>query len=584
MSQALEIAALSKEQKEAIRQQNIRFEAYRKSIRLFVKDMWGLTPQVVKPSYRPAYEALERSSGAEWERLKKTVSAEWYGSYNAVSKEWEWYGYVKGEHISWQQNLLLMGIEKAIAGDAPRKLSVVSGHGTGKSASCSWITLWFLYVFLESQVPVTAPTSSQMHDVLWKELAIWIARMPEETREMYDWSKDYVRMVYAPESWFARARTSTKENTEAIAGVHADHVAIVVDEASGVPEQVFVTAQGALTSGNVLVILISNGTRGIGYFFDSHHKNRDDWQGFNFDSEQSPLVDKQFVLDMAKQYGRDSEEFSVRVSGSFPDEGIMDDTGYVQLIPRTRITVRPAIEGDELTFIGRCILGIDPAGEGKDRATFVLRDQFKAKLIHSMITSNARSIAEVALTFIDRFRLNANDVVVGSFGVGTDVGKEIAIASQGKHEIYSVLEGNTPEYEADYNGRFFDRKPDELQSDEVMRDAQVDLYLNMRALMYFRAMKWLMKGGSIIDESVDNSAFAEELAVIRYKRSLHGNRIQLMSKKEMLKLRIPSPNIADAFSLSFLRELDENSFISKRTDDDEDERDANSEDDAFSAI
>ena len=75
--------------------------------------------------------------------------------------------------------------------------------------------------------------------------------------------------------------------------------------------------------------------------------------------------------------------------------------------------------------------------------------------------------------------------------------------------------------------------------------------------MYFRAMKWLIQGGFIVDNSVDNSSFKNQLLVIKYKRSLQGNKIQLMSKKEMLKLRINSPNTADAFALTFLRSLDE---------------------------
>lgn len=554
---------------------------YRRSIRLFIREMWGLRPQGVKPSYAERYALLERSTGETWERMKLEVSADWFGTYNTTSRRYEWYDFTKGQHYTWQQNLLLMGIEKAIAGDAPRKLSVVSGHGTGKSASCSWVTLWFLYCFFESQVPVTAPTSSQMHDVLWKELAIWLTRMPDEIKPLYEWSKDYVRMNYAPESWFARARTSTKENTEAIAGVHADHVAIIVDEASGVPEQVFVTAQGALTSGNVLVVLISNGTRNIGYFFDTHHRHAPDWQLFAFDSEESPIVDPQFVHDMEKQYGRDSEEFRIRVKRSFPMEGVMDDGGYVQLIPPPKIIVRPA--SLEIPFMGTKFLGVDPSGEGKDKATFVIRDAFKAKLEHSLATTNPREIAEVTMTLIERHNLDPMNVVVGSMGVGADVGKEVALASRGKYEIYTVLEGNTPDYEERYNGRFFRRNPEELQSDDVKTDAQVDLYLNMRALMYFRAMRWLVKGGVLIDTSVDNSPFAGELGVIRYKRALQGNRIQLMPKKEMLKLRIPSPNIADAFALTFLRQPLVG--LSKEEQEERDEADnAMTDDERFSVL
>lgn len=564
---------------------------YRRSIRLFIKNTWGLIPQPCKPEYQDRWDEVCRASGPNWERLKKTVDASWFGTCRNPDaetevREWTWYQFQKGVHYTWQQNLILMGVEKAVAGDALRHLSTVSGHGIGKSATCAWIILWFLYCFYEAQVPVTAPTTAQMHDVLWKELSIWINKMPDDTRELYEWQHDYVRMNYSPESWFARARTSTKENTEAIAGVHSEHVCIVADEASGIPEQVFITAQGALTSGNVFVILISNGTRTIGYFFDSHHKDSVDNQLFNFDSEQSPLVDREFVSRMLKKFARGSEEFTIRVSGGFPGEDVMDDSGYLQLIPESKITVRP--RSLEIPFMGRKILGVDPSGEGKDLYTVVLRDRFKAELVHSRQTTNDKEIANDILTLIDRYGVLPEDVVIGAFGVGHKVGKEVALATahmKKAYNIYTVLEGNSPAQEEKDNAHSFERLPDELTNPEGRPKEVIDMYLNIRALMYFRARKWIYAGGQVIDDSVDNSDFANELAVVRYKRTLQGNRIQLMSKKEMLKLRIPSPNIADAFALTFLRNLDTNAPI--ETEEEREKREADerlSDDDRFNAL
>ena len=181
------------------------------------------------------------------------MSAEWFGDFEGEDEDgvmkWNWYRFEKGTHITWQQVMILLAVNKSRHALVSSLISVVSGHGIGKSATCSWVVLWFLYCFQRAQVPVTAPTATQMNDVLWKELSIWIKRMPTKVQEIYDWKSDYVRIKYDPEAWFARARTSTKENTEAIAGVHSDYVLIVVDEASGVPEQVFNTAEGALTSG-----------------------------------------------------------------------------------------------------------------------------------------------------------------------------------------------------------------------------------------------------------------------------------------------------------------------------------------------
>lgn len=43
-----------------------------------------------------------------------------------------------------------------------RKVSIRSGHGTGKSTSASWAMLWYLMLRFPNKVVVTAPTSGQL--------------------------------------------------------------------------------------------------------------------------------------------------------------------------------------------------------------------------------------------------------------------------------------------------------------------------------------------------------------------------------------------------------------------------------------
>ena len=528
-----------------------KISRYRASIILFIEDMWGLTPQGVKPAYRERWQEVKLATGSNWLHLKDQVSAEWFGDKHTQEDGttfWVWHDFTKGKNISWQQTLILMGIEKSIQDKRlSRHFSIRSGHGIGKSATTSWIVLWFLYCYFMAQVPVTAPTSGQMHDVLWKELAIWINRMPETVKDIYEWQHDYVRIRYEPESWFARAKTSSKENTEALAGVHAEHVLIAVDEASGVPEQVFNTAEGALTSGNVFVILISNPTRTMGYFYDSHHKNAADWQVFNFNCEEAPLVDRQYVTRQAKRHGVTSDEYRIRVKGEFPSEDMMDDSGYLQLIPRPRIIVIPSLGAQDL-FIGRKRLAIDPSGEGSDQCEFVLRDGFRAKNILTLQTTNDKEIAEYIIKFADQFGLKGRDITIEGFGKGADAAKHVAVNTKGKLSIYVVLPGNAPKYEEEINGEHFNRLPGEYD------DNLADLFLNIRAVMNWRMRNWLLAGGQIIDNNTENSDFAEQISVNKIKRTLQGNKMQMMPKQEMNKLRIPSPNKSDALALTFLTE------------------------------
>lgn len=395
-------------------------------------------------------------------------------------------------------------------------------HNCGKTSACAIIILWFLFGRVDSQVACTAPTATQMHDVLWKELALWISRMPDIIKNLYEHNKDYVRIKQRPDSWFARAKTSSKENSEALAGIHAEWVMLVADEASAVEERIFTVMDGALTSGNFLVILIGNPTRNDGYFYNTHHKNKDMWVNISFSGIESPLVDKKYEEDQARQHGRESEEYGIRVLGKFPSEDTMSIGGYVRLISSKDINIIP--KSQKVTFGKDSILGIDPSGEGDDKTSFCIRDEFKAKIIFKETTSNPKSIAEKILTFIDMYDLNASNVIVDAFGIGTTISAEVAKASNGKHIIQSLNVGEPCDYE------------------EEKKE-----YINKRALYYHKGLRnWIKLGGQIVEDD----ELLNEFETIYYKRNLQG-KVQIMPKIEMRKRGYGSPNCLDSLMVTF---------------------------------
>lgn len=54
--------------------------------------------------------------------------------------------------------------------------------------------------------------------------------MPDAVKVKYEITADYVAIVESPATWFARARTARKEQPEALAGIHAEHVLAISDE------------------------------------------------------------------------------------------------------------------------------------------------------------------------------------------------------------------------------------------------------------------------------------------------------------------------------------------------------------------
>ena len=483
-----------------------------KSSLYFVKQVWNLTPQPLNPKYKKQFIEGLKLKGKDWDKFTKTITKDWFAPFE------------EGKHITWQQSLILFGVDKAIRGDIPLRISIVSGHGIGKSMILSILILWFLFVHPDCQIACTSPGQQQLYDILWKEIKKWIDRAYPSIGQMYMWESSHIRMKESPNVWFARAKTASKENTEALAGVHADWVMMAIDEASGVDEAIFETMEGSLTSGNILVFLISNGTRANGYFFDTHNKDQSRWQNYSFSSLDSPRVDHKYVDGIIEKYGIDSIQYAIRVLGQFPKEDGMDDSGYVPLLQDQNIHTQPDF-GASLTFSEDALLGVDPAGEGDDKTSWVIRDTFKAKKLCEEAKSTSKSIAEKTMTLMLEYGIKPYNVIVDAFGTGMDVGKEIALASRGTINVTTVNTG-----------------------DKCVVDTDKELYNNKRAEAFYKAKQWLQSGG----ELVENGNFKEELKGIRYKRNLAGL-IQIMPKLDMKKkYGLKSPNDADAFSLTFL--------------------------------
>lgn len=461
--------------------------------------IWGLVPQPVKPEYAEFVKTAD----------SKDIKNEMFEPFQ------------KGKHYTWQQDLIFQAVEKAIQGHASKRISVVSGHGTGKSTDLSMLILWFLFCFKDAQIPCTAPTSAQMHDVLWKEVSKWLTKMPPHIKAKYQWTSGYVRMSESPETWFARAKTASKEDPEALAGVHGDDVMFIIDEASGVYEEIFNTAEGALTSGNILVIMISNGTRLVGYFYDSHHIDKDSWQTLSLNSEESPIVDPQFISRIITKHGKESDEYKIRVKGTFPEEEGKDDQGYVPLLVEADLR-----NAEDRILKGRIKFGIDPAGDGDDEAAQVGRDNFKAKVLSLEKKSSPKSIAADAVAVMKPLDIAGEDTWVDNFGEGANVAQEIALANPKEPiRVNGVNVGDDPE--------------------------DKEMFMNKRAELAWRMRVWIKAGGEI----VDLHKWKEELLALRFRRTLgKKSLIQLMDKKTMKKLQLnhgKSPNRVDALMLTF---------------------------------
>lgn len=205
-----------------------------------------------------------------------------------------------------------------------RRISVRSGHGVGKSTVAAWIMVWFLLTHYTCKIVVTAPTSAQLFDALFAEVKRWIRELPDTLQQLLDVKTDRIELKAAPNECFISARTARAEAPEALQGVHADNVLLVVDEASGVAEAVFEAAIGSMSGESATTLLLGNPTRTSGFFFDTHNKNRANWWTRRVSCYDSKRVSPDFIREVAEAYGEESNAFRVRVLGEFPASD--DDT------------------------------------------------------------------------------------------------------------------------------------------------------------------------------------------------------------------------------------------------------------------
>ena len=123
-----------------------------------------------------------------------------------------------------------------------RRIAIRSGHGVGKTALQAWLMLWFGTTRADAKIPATAPTSHQLVDLLWGEAAKWRLALAERLPtlgEAIEIRAD--RIDFLPWRSTAYARTSRRDQSEALQGFHAANLMFLIDEGSGVDDRVFET-------------------------------------------------------------------------------------------------------------------------------------------------------------------------------------------------------------------------------------------------------------------------------------------------------------------------------------------------------
>lgn len=416
------------------------------------------------------------------------------------------------------------------------KVSVRSGHLTGKSSAASWCIFWLLETHDFAKVPCTAPSGHQLRDVLWGELSKWrrAADAVSAQRGIHPrfWLSRLFTLttdsLYDPgaREWGAIARTARKENPEALQGVHADHLLYVVDEASGVPEDIYEAAEGALASRNARVLLLGNPTRTSGTFHASHHQHRGDYTPLHFRSQDStiPTADPDYRARLVRKWGEGSNVVRVRADGEFPrqEEDVLISLELTE----------PCLTRERLAGEGTRKLGVDVARMGSDRTTLVLRQGPAVEHITIYAKQDTMQTVGCVLAVLEPWRVDEIDVDV--IGLGAGVYDRLAELKQQGNIACAVLAVNMA------------REPPAQPRQGEPRPRRLRDYL------WLEMTRWLRDDAPVFCAE-DHQAcedLAGELASVNYRLDSDGC-IVVEGKDSMKKRLGHSPDIADGLGCTF---------------------------------
>lgn len=397
------------------------------------------------------------------------------------------------------------------------KISIRSGHGVGKTCFCSWLALHFLLFRDDVKVIVTSPSQKQMSDGLIPEIQKWINQLPQWMAMQLDITSERLTRKPNNKNNFISFRTARKENPEALAGVHAQHVLIIVDEASGVDEVIYETGQGALSTVGAIAVLIGNPTKPSGFFFKTHNELSDLWRTRKVSCMNSSRVSEDYVKSQERTYGRDSREFKVRVLGDFPD------SGADAIIPRMYVE---SAQGRDVhkSRDGR-VWGIDP-GRGGDPSGFIDRTDNAILDIQEFRLDDTMRLVGVIKHLWDTTPISKRPIAVfvDVIGLGAGVADRLA-----ELEL-PVIPVNVAEM-ASMSAR----------------------YVRLRDELWFETRHWFETMMVTIPTRGENplvEKLTHELSSVESEYMSNG-KLQVESKEKIKRRGAKSPNLADAMCLTF---------------------------------
>jgi len=326
-----------------------------------------------------------------------------------------------------------------------RLTAVRSCHGIGKSHSAALLAAWWIDVHApgEAFVVTTAPTFPQVRAILWRYIRQLHKRagLPGRVNQT-EWLID--------DELVAFGRKPADHDEAAFQGIHARRVLVILDEACGIPERLWIAADALTTNDGCRIVAIGNPDNPSTYFKRvseeaSHwHKIRiSAFDSPNLTNEPVPddlaelLISASWVAEKAQEWGVDNPVYISKVLGEFPSDNPMAVVRFSD-IQLCRYAADEPHTAEELTPVE---LGIDVGGGGD---LTVIRER-RGMIAGRQWTSHSdrpEDLAPLALSVI--LETEATSVKVDAIGIGWGlIGELRNMRARGLHtaDVHAVNVG-----------------------------------------------------------------------------------------------------------------------------------------------
>lgn len=300
-----------------------------------------------------------------------------------------------------------------------RRTAVQSCHGAGKSHNAALTVDWWLSVHPpgEAFVVTSAPTYAQVRAILWRYIRQIHrkASLPGRVNQT-EWHLDGELVAFG--------RKPADHDEAAFQGIHAKYVLVVLDEAGGIPEQLYIAADALTTNPGCRILAIGNPDNPATHFKQIcepsslwHRIRISAFDTPNFTGESVPeelaelLISVSWAEEKAEEWGIDNPIYVSKVLGDFPSQ---NPNAVVRIadVMACCVDVDTPRTLDELTPVE---LGIDVGGGG-DKTVIRERRGIRAG---KRWTSNSDRPEDLAPLVVDCILISdAKAVKIDCIGIG----------------------------------------------------------------------------------------------------------------------------------------------------------------------